>query len=95
MLNQMSIISRPLHFYMKQLRIEAVGWSPEHDDSRGFNRFNERANAEYLAQLIESGRLSAAPILSGRYPGADISQAYADLDARKDNAITYLLDWSE
>ena len=83
------------YFYMKQLRIEAVGWSPEHDDSRGFNRFNERANAEYLAQLIESGRLSAAPILSGRYPGADIAQAYADLDARKDNAITYLLDWSE
>lgn len=81
------------YFYMKQLRIEAVGWSPEHDDSRGFNRFNERANTAFLAGLIESGRLDASPILSGRYPGASIAQAYADLDGRKDDAITYLLDW--
>ena len=81
------------YFYMKQLRIEAVGWSPEQDDSRGFNRFNERANTSYLAGLIQNGRLDAAPILSGRYPGSEIAQAYADLDARKDNAVTYLLDW--
>ena len=82
------------YFYMKQLRIEAVGWSPEHDDSRGFNRFNERANASYLAHLIESGRLDASLILSGHYLGSEIAQAYVDLEARKDNAITYLLDWS-
>ena len=82
------------YFYMKQLRIEAVGWSPEQDDSRGFNRFNERANTSYLAALIESGRLDAEPILSGRYPGSEIAQAYTDLDARKNNAVTYLLDWN-
>lgn len=81
-------------FYMKQLSIEAVGWSPEHDDSRGFNRFNERTNIAYLARLIEDGRLDPAPILSGRYRGEDIAQAYADLDARKDDAVTYLLDWN-
>lgn len=81
------------YFYMKQLRIEAVGWSPEHDDSRGFNRFNERANAAYLAKLIAGGALDASLILSGRYPGERIEQAYADLDARKDDAVTYLLDW--
>lgn len=83
------------HFYMKQLRIEAVGWSPEQDDSRGFNRFNERANIAYLARMILTGRLDPAVILSGRYRGEDIAQAYADLDARKDNAVTYLLDWSQ
>ncbi len=82
------------YFYMKQLSVEAVGWSPEHDDSRGFNRFNERANIAYLARMIETGRIDPAPILSGRYPGEDIAQAYADLDARKDDAVTYLLDWS-
>lgn len=82
------------YFYMKQLSIEAVGSSPEHDDSRGFNRFNERANIAYLARMIGSGRLDPAPILSGRYPGKDIAQAYADLDARKDDAVTYLLDWN-
>lgn len=82
------------YFYMKQLSIEAVGWSPEHNDSRGFNRFNERANIAYLARLIEDKRLDPAPILSGRYRGDDIANAYADLDARKDDAVTYLLDWN-
>ncbi len=81
------------HFYMKQLRIEAVGASPEHNDSRGFNRFNERDNIAFIARSIETGRLNPEPILSGRYPGEAIAQAYADLDARKDNAITFLLDW--
>lgn len=82
------------YFYMKQLSIEAVGWSPETNDSRGFNRFNERDNIAYLARLIEDGRLDPAPILSGRYRGEDIAQAYADLYARKDDAVTYLLDWN-
>ena len=82
------------HFYMKQLRIEAVGWSPLENDPRGFARFNQRDNIAFLARAIEDGRLDPGPILSGRYPGERIAQAYTDLDARKDNAITYLLDWS-
>ncbi len=82
------------HFYMKQLRIEAVGWSPLENDPRGFARFNQRDNIGFLADAIQSGRIDPAPILSGRYPGADIAQAYADLDARKDDAVTFLLDWN-
>ncbi len=82
------------YFYMKQLRIEAVGWSPLENDPRGFARFNQRDNIGFLADAIQSGRIDPAPILSGRYPGPDIAQAYADLDARKDDAITYLLDWN-
>lgn len=81
-------------FYMKQLRIEAVGWSPETNDSRGFNRFNERENLAFIARTIERGQLDPSPILSGRYRGEDIASAYADLDTRKDGAITYLLDWN-
>lgn len=82
------------HFYMKQLRIEAVGWSPLENDARGFARFNQRDNIAFLARAIEDGRLDPVPIISGSYRGDDIAQAYTDLDARKDNAITYLLDWS-
>ncbi|MDJ0641206.1 MAG: zinc-binding alcohol dehydrogenase [Erythrobacter sp.] len=82
------------HFYMKQLRIEAVGWSPLEKDARGFARFNQRDNIAFLARAIEDGRLDPAPIISGSYRGDDIAQAYIDLDARKDDAITYLLDWS-
>lgn len=83
------------HFYMKQLRIEAVGWSPLENDSRGFARFNLRDNIAFLAGAIEDGRLDPAPIISGTYPGEDIAQAYRDLDARKDDAVTYLLEWNQ
>ncbi|MEL6529902.1 MAG: zinc-binding alcohol dehydrogenase [Pseudomonadota bacterium] len=82
------------HFYNKQLRIEAVGFSPIENDVRGFARFNLRDNIAFLAGAIADGRLNPAPILSGRYPAEDIAQAYTDLDARKDDAITYLLDWN-
>ncbi|GIZ51303.1 zinc-dependent alcohol dehydrogenase [Noviherbaspirillum aridicola] len=82
------------HFYMKQLRIEAVGMSPERPDSRGFCRFNERANLDYLAGLIAAGRLDPTPIISGTYAGTDIGRAYADLIARRSSPITYLLTWN-
>lgn len=83
------------YFYMKQLRIEAVGWSPETNDSRSFLRFNERDNIAWLAQRIADGRLDPTPLISGSYPGRDIDQAYQDLMARKDPALTYLLRWDD
>lgn len=83
------------YFYMKQLRIEAVGWSPEVDDSRGFLRFNERANIAWLAGLIERGRLDPSLLISAHYRGANIARAYDDLIARAGSPITYLLDWSD
>lgn len=81
-------------FYMKQLRIEAVGWSPETNDSRGFNRFNERANIAFIARAFARGRLDPAPILSGCFRGEDVAEAYAALDARRTDAVTYLLEWN-
>lgn len=83
------------HVYMKQLRIEAVGWSPERDDSRSFLRFNERANLDWIARLIVQGRIDPSLLISGRYAGHDIAAAYADLAARRGGAITYVLEWSE
>ena len=82
------------YFYMKQLRIEAVGWSPLGPDSRGFLRFNQKDNIAFLAGRIGSGVLDPSPLISGRYPGERIADAYADLAARKSDAITYLLDWA-
>lgn len=83
------------YFYMKQLHIEAVGWSPESNDSRSFLRFNERDNIAWLAQLIGDGRLDPSPLISGSYRGRDIGQAYQDLIARKNLALTYLLRWAD
>ncbi|MES2339684.1 MAG: zinc-binding dehydrogenase [Pseudomonadota bacterium] len=81
------------HFYVKQLRIEAVGLSPEADDARGFLRFNERDNLVWIARRIADGRLDAGQIVSGRYPGPEIGRAYDDLLARTGDPVTYLLDW--
>lgn len=81
------------YFYMKQLRIEAVGLSPEYPDSRGYCRFNERANIEYLAGLISNGCLDSSLIISGEFDGMDIDNAYRNLVARVNSPITYLLNW--
>jgi threonine dehydrogenase-like Zn-dependent dehydrogenase len=82
------------HFYAKQLRIEAVGHSPEHPDARGFARFNERANLKYLLDLVVRGRLKPQVLLSGRYPGERLDEAYQDLLARRNAPITYALQWT-
>lgn len=81
------------YFYMKQLRIEAAGWSPETNDSRGFLRFNERDNIRWIASLIAAGRLDPRPLISGRYRGTEIARAYDDLAARKGAPLTFLLEW--
>jgi threonine dehydrogenase-like Zn-dependent dehydrogenase len=83
------------HFYMKQLRLEAVGLSPEVRDTRGFTRFNERDNLRFLASDIIEDRLRPSLLVSGTYPGPDIERAYQDLLARRDSPITYLLSWNQ
>jgi threonine dehydrogenase-like Zn-dependent dehydrogenase len=83
------------YFYTKQLRIEAVGLSPEYPDSRGYCRFNERANIQYLAGQISNGRLDSSLLISGEFDGKHIDQAYRSLMSREHSPITYLLKWSE
>lgn len=88
--------SNPLdsqYFYMKQLRIEAVGMSPELPDSRGFCRFNERTNIDFIANQITRGRLNPSLLVSSCYEGTNAQEAYLDLLARRSSPITYLLQW--
>lgn len=82
------------HFYNKQLRIEAVGMSPLENDARGFTRFNMRDNLTYIARAMERGLPDPRPIVSGIYPARELERAYVDLEARKDDAVTFLLAWS-
>jgi threonine dehydrogenase-like Zn-dependent dehydrogenase len=81
------------HFYARQLRIEAVGHSPQEADARGFSRFNERANLTFLLGLIADGTLRWQELISGSYPGASLEQAYTDLLARSNDPVTYALRW--
>lgn len=81
------------YFYKKQLSIESVGTSPEMPDNRGFCRFNERDNIEFLAEQIFNQKLDSSLIVSGEFHGSDIESAYRNLIARKNSPITYLLKW--
>lgn len=89
-------IDNPLdsqYFYAKQLRIEAVGVSPTRADDRGFLRFNERSNLQYLVDLMTKRRLRAEALISGIYPAVELERAYGDLLLRRQSPITYLLRW--
>lgn len=81
------------YFYMKQIRIEAVGFSPELPDGRGFCRFNERNNIEYICRQIMSGRLNPESFISGRFEATNIKEAYNSLMTRQSSPLTYLLEW--
>jgi threonine dehydrogenase-like Zn-dependent dehydrogenase len=82
------------YFYTKQLRIEAVGLSPERPDARGFARFNERDNLAWLLGRIGSGALPAAAMIAGTYPAEKIVDAYEALLARRQSPVTFVLEWA-
>ena len=82
------------YFYSKQLTIRSVGLSPEREDSRGFLRFNERSNLQFLARRIADGTLQPSRLVSGEYPGTRIQEAYERLAARAGSPLTFLLRWN-
>lgn len=82
------------YFYARQLRIEAVGVSPERSDDRGHCRFNERSNIEYLASQISNDRLDSSLLVSGEFDATEIQTAYLGLLKREGSPITYLLRWA-
>jgi threonine dehydrogenase-like Zn-dependent dehydrogenase len=81
------------YFYVKQLRIEAVGMSPERPDARGFLRFDERTNLGYIAGLIHGGVLHPAALAPVSYSWDRLEQAYRELLTRRGSAVTCLLQW--
>lgn len=81
------------YFYAKQLTIKSVGLMPENIDSRGFLRFNERANISYIANLISNRTLSASALISAEYPYYQLESAYKQLLQSRGSAITFLLKW--
>jgi threonine dehydrogenase-like Zn-dependent dehydrogenase len=80
-------------FYVKQLRIMALGQAPQLRDGRGYLRFNERENIDFLASAITEERLPTNELISGKFPSEDIEMAYEALLRRDDGAVTYLLEW--
>ncbi len=81
------------HFYRKQLRIEAVGMSPELPDTRGFLRFNERDNLAFILSLLAEGRIDATPFTAWQKPADTLASVYASLEGRAEGQLTCLLTW--
>jgi threonine dehydrogenase-like Zn-dependent dehydrogenase len=82
------------HFHDRQLRIIAAGLSPQKADSRGFLAFNnERDNLLRILNWIKNGRLNSAELVSGRFSGLKLADAYESLIRRDNSPLTYLLDW--
>lgn len=83
----------PQYFYLKQLRIEAVGMSPEIADSRGFLPFNERANLAWIMDLLANGRLDPSGFTRHVAPASTLAAVYDQLLARTAGQLTSLLSW--
>ena len=85
----------PQYLYSKQLRIESVGESPEQLDSRGFLRFNERANLSFIIDCIDRGVIDTSRIASTNFHYPDIEEAYRSLNERTSSTITALIEWRQ
>ena len=83
------------YFYMKQLLVQAVGWSPENNDSRRFHNFNEKTNLDFILNQIEQKVLNPNKLISGVYLWSDLDKAYQNIAARVDSPITYVLEWKK
>ncbi len=82
------------YFYVKQLRIEAVGHFSEARAAKGFPRFDRRSNLAYIARRIAGNQLRPELLVSGRYPADDIKYAYERLASRDGQTVTLLIDWA-
>lgn len=85
----------PRYVYSKQLRIEAIGESPEQLDSRGFLRFNERENLAFIIDGIRSGQINTSHIATTKFSHMDIETAYIKLSSRETPTATALIDWEK
>ena len=80
-------------FYQKQITIQASGLSPEINDSRGFNRFNERTNLSFISNLIDNGILDPTRFASIVGPNDQIEEFYKCLEKRSKNEISAIITW--
>ena len=80
-------------FYDKQLQIHAVGISPENNDSRGFLKFNEKDNLNFILKEIARKNIDPNMIISEERPWKDLNYVYETLLSRKGSPITFILNW--
>ena len=91
-------INNPLdsqYFYTKQLHIQAVGRSPENNDSRNYLPFNQKSSLSFILDEINSNRLNPDELISANYHWNQLEEAYLSLISKKDSPTTYVLEWTK
>ncbi len=65
--------------------------TPEHETP--YNQWTKRRNTELFFDLVKSGELALAPLISHRYPAAKGPDAYRMLLEDRSGAMGVVLDW--
>jgi len=89
--------SNPLesrYFYDKQLTLMGVGQLLDEVPGSRSPSPRLRANMNYLVDLISAGRLPVKEMAGHVRPARDLRQAYEDLLARREDVLTYVLQWA-
>ena len=81
------------YFYDKQLTLIGVGQLLDEVPGSRSPSPRLRANMSYLVDLISEGKLPAKELAAHIRPAQDLEQAYEDLLARREDALTYVLQW--
>jgi len=83
------------YFYQKQLQLQAIGLSPENNDSREFLKFNEKDNLKFILEEIEKKNIDPSLIISGEKPWSELNEAYKILLSREGSPLTFVLNWNK
>lgn len=80
-------------FYDKQLTLMGVGQLLDEVPGSRAPSPRLRANMEYLVDLISAGRLPVKELSAHLRPARELAQVYEDLLARREDVLTYVLQW--
>jgi threonine dehydrogenase-like Zn-dependent dehydrogenase len=92
-----STIGNPLaseFFYDKQISLHHCGYVAKKDCPRVENRFTLKRNMEYLASLIQSGKINPSDIINGEYYWTELADAYKNLEKKSGPVGTGLIKWN-
>ena len=83
----------PLPFYSKQLALFGAGGASRLDCGPEDVRFNLRRNLEYILDLMASGRLDLAPLITHHLPADRMREAYELARLRSKELVAAVFDW--
>ena len=83
----------PRWFYAKQLTLRGAGQSARVECASHEVRFNLRRNLELILELLASGDVSFAPVISHRFPAERMRDAYELARAHDKRLMGAVFEW--